>query len=202
MTTLDPITGLQDSAISEILDLLEKKNDDKIISLREIEILRSKWLKKHSEEQIGKQFNIGSPIKLTSVVEVAEVRFWDFISEIPTFLKKISSLEKEMNFLTATIEVQDFQLGKRDPSFKSIEVPTTETFALLDTPVEKLGLSVGAKNRLRSGFIYTLGDLIEKSEKDLQKIRQLGPEYLAQIIKVIEDCGIPWVKRYYNLEKE
>ena len=60
----------------------------------------------------------------------------------------------------------------------------------LETPIDDLDFSVRAYNCLKRANINTLGDLTEKSELEMMKIRNLGKKSLKEVIDKIKDMGL------------
>ncbi|MFI3307052.1 MAG: DNA-directed RNA polymerase subunit alpha [Mycoplasmatota bacterium] len=60
----------------------------------------------------------------------------------------------------------------------------------LETSIEELDFSVRAYNCLKRASINTLGDLTEKSELEMMKIRNLGKKSLKEVIEKIKDMGL------------
>ena len=60
----------------------------------------------------------------------------------------------------------------------------------LETPIEDLDFSVRAYNCLKRANINTLGDLTEKSELEMMKIRNLGKKSLKEVIDKIKGMGL------------
>ena len=60
----------------------------------------------------------------------------------------------------------------------------------LETPIEDLDFSVRAFNCLKRANINTLGDLTEKSELEMMKIRNLGKKSLKEVIDKIKGMGL------------
>ncbi len=60
----------------------------------------------------------------------------------------------------------------------------------LETSIDDLDFSVRAYNCLKRAGINTLGDLTEKSELEMMKIRNLGKESLKEVIDKIKDMGL------------
>ena len=60
----------------------------------------------------------------------------------------------------------------------------------LETPIEDLDFSVRAFNCLKRANINTLGDLTEKSELEMKKIRNLGKKSLKEVIDKIKGMGL------------
>lgn len=56
--------------------------------------------------------------------------------------------------------------------------------------IEDLDLSVRSYNCLRRAGINTVKDLIEKTEDDMLKVRNLGKKSLEEVMKKIEDLGL------------
>lgn len=62
--------------------------------------------------------------------------------------------------------------------------------ASLSIPIEDLNLSVRAYNALKQISINTTQELIEKSHKEIEGIRNLGKKSVHEIIKTIHDRGL------------
>ncbi len=60
----------------------------------------------------------------------------------------------------------------------------------LETSIDDLDFSVRAYNCLKRAGINTLGDLTEKTELEMMKIRNLGKKSLKEVIEKIKDMGL------------
>ena len=60
----------------------------------------------------------------------------------------------------------------------------------LETSIDDLDFSVRAYNCLKRAGVNTLGDLTEKSELEMMKIRNLGKKSLKEVIDKIKDMGL------------
>ncbi|MBR3198819.1 MAG: DNA-directed RNA polymerase subunit alpha [Bacilli bacterium] len=60
----------------------------------------------------------------------------------------------------------------------------------LETSIDDLDFSVRAYNCLKRANINTLGDLTQKSELEMMKIRNLGKKSLKEVIDKIKDLGL------------
>lgn len=60
----------------------------------------------------------------------------------------------------------------------------------LETSIEDLDFSVRAYNCLKRAGIHTLQDLVNKSEADMMKIRNLGKKSLKEVLDKIRDMGL------------
>ena len=60
----------------------------------------------------------------------------------------------------------------------------------LETPIEDLDFSVRAYNCLKRDGIHTLQDLVNKSESEMMKIRNLGKKSLKQVLDKIRELGL------------
>lgn len=60
----------------------------------------------------------------------------------------------------------------------------------LETSIDDLDFSVRAYNCLKKAGINTLGDLTEKSEDEMMKIRNLGKKSLKEVMDKIKDMGL------------
>jgi DNA-directed RNA polymerase subunit alpha len=70
-----------------------------------------------------------------------------------------------------------------------VEESTQDKADLSQEKIDVLDLSVRASNCLKRANIYTLGDLIERTEDDLSKIRNLGKKSVDEIIEKLKDYG-------------
>lgn len=61
---------------------------------------------------------------------------------------------------------------------------------LLEQSVEELGLSAVPVKALRSSGIKKIGDLVEKSSKELLKIQNFGEKSLQKVEKKLAECGL------------
>ncbi|MCI5967186.1 MAG: DNA-directed RNA polymerase subunit alpha [Tenericutes bacterium] len=60
----------------------------------------------------------------------------------------------------------------------------------LETTIEDLDFSVRAYNCLKRAGIHTLQDLVNKSESDMMKIRNLGKKSLKEVLDKVRDLGL------------
>lgn len=60
----------------------------------------------------------------------------------------------------------------------------------LETPIDDLDFSVRAYNCLKRANVNTLGDLTEKTELEMMKIRNLGKKSLKEVIDKIKEMGL------------
>ena len=60
----------------------------------------------------------------------------------------------------------------------------------LETTIEDLDFSVRAYNCLKRAGIHTLQDLVNKSENDMMKIRNLGKKSLKEVFDKVRDLGL------------
>ena len=60
----------------------------------------------------------------------------------------------------------------------------------LETPIEQLDLSVRSYNCLKRAGIHVVRELIEKSEAEMLKVRNLGQKSLDEVKKKLEELGL------------
>ena len=60
----------------------------------------------------------------------------------------------------------------------------------LETSIDDLDFSVRAYNCLKRAGIHTLQDLVNKSETDMMKIRNLGKKSLKEVMDKVKDMGL------------
>ena len=61
---------------------------------------------------------------------------------------------------------------------------------ILEMTVEELDLSVRSFNCLKRANIHTVGDLIEKTEDEMMKVRNLGKKSLDEVIQKLAQIGL------------
>ena len=82
--------------------------------------------------------------------------------------------------LSAIADVSGMMIEKtEDPKVKALE-----------TSIEDLDFSVRAYNCLKRAGIHTLQDLVNKSESDMIKIRNLGKKSLKEVLDKIKEMGL------------
>mgnify|MGYP000651231932 FL=1 len=65
---------------------------------------------------------------------------------------------------------------------------------ILETSIDDLDFSVRAYNCLKRANILTLNDLVEKSENEMMKIRNLGKKSLKEVLDKVKDMGLSFRK--------
>jgi DNA-directed RNA polymerase subunit alpha len=92
--------------------------------------------------------------------------------------------------------VQYFELGEETiaeqiaPEEVSEAGVDKELVEKLSMPIQELELSVRASNCLESIKVETVGQLVEKTEADLMKIRSFGKTSLREVIRKLADIGL------------
>ena len=71
-----------------------------------------------------------------------------------------------------------------------IEKSENPKIKALETTIEDLDFSVRAYNCLKRAGIHTLQDLVNKSETDMMKIRNLGKKSLKEVLDKVKDMGL------------
>jgi DNA-directed RNA polymerase subunit alpha len=75
-----------------------------------------------------------------------------------------------------------------------IERKNEESSRNLEKPIEDLDLSVRSYNCLKRAGIHTLGELIEKTEEDMMKVRNLGKKSLKEVKQKLEELNLSLAK--------
>ena len=71
-----------------------------------------------------------------------------------------------------------------------VESSTDENGKVLEMVIEELDLSVRSFNCLKRASIYTVEDLINKTEEDMMKVRNLGRKSLEEVIAKLDSLGL------------
>ncbi len=77
-----------------------------------------------------------------------------------------------------------------DVSGLMVEQEEDPAVKALETTIEDLDFSVRAYNCLKRAGIHTLQDLVNKTESDMMKIRNLGKKSLKEVLDKIKDLGL------------
>ena len=85
-------------------------------------------------------------------------------------LADLNEIADETGLMIAKVE---------DPSVKKLE-----------TSIDDLDLSVRAYNCLKRAGILTLKNLVDKSENEMMKIRNLGKKSLKEVMDKVKDMGL------------
>jgi len=92
-------------------------------------------------------------------------------------------LIEHLNILTTLSDIEDvtglLTIKSEDPKQK-----------VLETSIEDLDFSVRAYNCLKRAGIETLQDLVNRTELDMMKIRNLGKKSLKEVIDKVKDMGL------------
>ena len=64
----------------------------------------------------------------------------------------------------------------------------------LEMTIEELDLSVRSFNCLKRAGINTVGDLVNKSEDDMMKVRNLGRKSLEEVMAKLDSLGFTLTK--------
>ena len=66
----------------------------------------------------------------------------------------------------------------------------SEKDRMLEAPIEDLEFSVRSYNCLKRAGLHTVGDIIEKTEHDMMKVRNLGKKSLDEVVNKIKTLGL------------
>lgn len=92
-------------------------------------------------------------------------------------------LNKHLNMITTALSQEDFQIP-------IIPVDPSQTEKTLKMTIEELDLSVRSFNCLKRANIDTVGDLSQKTEEELSKVRNLGKKSLEEVINKLHSLGL------------
>jgi DNA-directed RNA polymerase subunit alpha len=90
--------------------------------------------------------------------------------------------------------VIDLSETEVEEDYYMVERKVEETNRNLEKPIEDLDLSVRSYNCLKRAGINTLGELIEKSEEDMMRVRNLGKKSLKEVKQKLEEMNLSLAK--------
>ncbi len=96
-----------------------------------------------------------------------------------------AKLIKDQLQLFINFEDEDIDLQDQDD-----DVENSTLVDKLNTSIEELELTVRAHNCLRNANIRTIGDLVQKTESEVLKIKNFGKITLSELKKVLEEMGL------------
>ena len=79
---------------------------------------------------------------------------------------------------------------EEDEESTFVEEPVDETGKILEMTIEDLDLSVRSFNCLKRAGINNVADLVEKSEDEMMKVRNLGRKSLDEVKKKLDELGV------------
>ncbi|HTL51485.1 MAG TPA: DNA-directed RNA polymerase subunit alpha [Planctomycetota bacterium] len=88
--------------------------------------------------------------------------------------------DAELAPVQAEVKVEDRQVDAQQKAFEE----------MMSWPVTKLDLSVRAQNCLNSENIKSIGELVQRAETDMLKIRNFGRGSLREVKKKLEELGL------------
>jgi len=71
-----------------------------------------------------------------------------------------------------------------------VEKEETKKEKVLEMTIEELDLSVRSYNCLKRAGINTVEDLINKTEEDMMKVRNLGRKSLEEVVQKMDALGL------------
>lgn len=97
--------------------------------------------------------------------------------------------------LAARILIEHFEIltslnAMADETGLMISKSEDPSVKILETSIDDLDFSVRAYNCLKRANILTLKDLVDKSENEMMKIRNLGKKSLKEVMDKVKDMGL------------
>lgn len=97
--------------------------------------------------------------------------------------------------LAARILIEHFEIltslnAIADETGLTISKSEDPSVKILETSIDDLDFSVRAYNCLKRANILTLKDLVDKSENEMMKIRNLGKKSLKEVMDKVKDMGL------------
>ena len=89
--------------------------------------------------------------------------------------------------LTLFINFEEDEVELKPPE---VEMENSTLAEKLNTTIEELELTVRAHNCLRNAEVRTIGDLVDKTEPEVLKIKNFGKITLTELKKVLEEMGL------------
>lgn len=164
------------------------------LSEREREVIRLRFQKKMTLEQCGKEHGITRErirqIEAKAIRKLRHPSRVNMIKAVP--LTEVQAQHSEYLKLSQAYELlsKAFEVCTAKRADPGVVVPMAELAVHLQTPIEELGLSVRSYNSLRRAGKDTLRDIVEMTETDLSKIRNLGRKSAMEVKEKIASHGL------------
>jgi len=104
---------------------------------------------------------------------------------------QIDNLKSELQL--AREEIANLRNGGKE-SVEDLDPPTSPSYLSMEEyiklGIEELGLQVGAYNCLKRGGINTIAELMNRSQDDLYKFRNMGKRYVDEIVAKTGELGL------------
>ena len=157
---------------------------------------------KEELEQLGARIYMNSPVESVNYDKKLVTALVDGKPHLESYDKLIldvwtngSIKPEEAIALASRILIEHLEIvtdlsAIADVSGMMIEKTEDPKVKALETSIEDLDFSVRAYNCLKRAGIHTLQDLVNKSESDMMKIRNLGKKSLKEVLDKIRDMGL------------
>jgi len=160
--------------ISSLLGSIYVDNKTKRIRERNYAILNGMLLHEKTTDATAEQFKLSTE-SVRQIFEKGFASLLKYTEKIPDYYRrnkeleeKVEVLKKEILVLKASNNPETFKLTKDQQNF-------------LQTKIQHTDLSARVCNWLGHAEIFTIGDLIKHTEKDLLKIRNFGEKCLTEV---------------------
>ena len=161
----------------------KNKKPDDVIGTIPVDSIFSPVLRVNYEVQDTRVGNVMDYDKLVFEVWTnGSVRPDEAVAKAANILVTHLKLFKSMDGVPEEPETEDIETF--------VEEPVDETSKILDMTIEDLDLSVRSFNCLKRASINTVADLVEKSEDDMMKVRNLGRKSLDEVKKKLDELGL------------
>lgn len=165
-----------------------------ILTEREQDVLRLRFKDKMTLEQCGKIHGVTRErirqIEAKALRKLRHPTRANMIKSVPlTELQAKHSeymkLQNEYEWLKKAFESLTAQ--KAEPG---VIIPSVERAILLEKTIEELDLSVRSYNCLRRRGVNTLRDVVEMTEDELMKVRNLGRKSADEVMAKLKEYGL------------
>lgn len=162
---------------------------------RETNILEKRFLGKMSLKGCGELYGITR--ERIRQIEAKAIRKLRHPSKVKLFIgvplvelqdaqEEYQKLLREHEMLTKAFE----QRPTKDPDNNRILVATGRLIATMQTPISDLDLSTRSYNCLRRAGVETIRDIVEMTDNELCRIRNLGRKCQEEIKSMLREYGL------------
>lgn len=96
-------------------------------------------------------------------------------------------------------KIDGFAVEPEEPIQTFVEEVDDTAAKTLEMTIEDLDLSVRSFNCLKRAGIHNVGDLVEKTEDEMMRVRNLGRKSLEEVKKKLDELGLALKKNDYEI---
>lgn len=167
-----------------------------VLTLMEQQVIEMRYKRCLNLEEIGRKFEVTRErirqIEAKAIRKLKRPQYKEYLLVGKEILSEYKSLKEQYKELIEELKHNIFLTKYSIEELKTLVIPDEvfTTIAETDIPIERLELSVRNFNCLKRRGINTIFDLVNMTEKDLMKVRNMGSKSCKEIILKLQEFGL------------